>query len=215
MKETKHKVKHLRRDFERGELTEEASPENPLELFREWMDAALNEELKDANAFVLSTYSNEEVDSRVVLLRDLDEDGLQFFTNYGSQKGKELAVNKQAAINFFWPELDRQIRIKVRMEKLAAQLSDDYFQSRPRESQIGAWASQQSSHLESREFLEQEVIRLTKEFEGKEVPRPDFWGGYLGMPYSYEFWQGRPSRLHDRILYEMKEGKWQKVRLYP
>lgn len=215
MKDISHKVKNIRRDFEKASLGEEDTPKNPLDLFKEWVHEAMEAEIKDPNAFVVSTYANEEVDSRVVLLRDVDESGLQFFTNYGSKKGQELAKHKQAAINFFWADLDRQIRLKVKVEKLDEALSDEYFQSRPRESQIGAWASKQSSQLESREFLEEEVKRLTKKFEGKEVPRPEFWGGYLAKPYYYEFWQGRKSRLHDRINYEWKDSQWQKHRLFP
>jgi len=215
MKETRDKVKNLRRDFANIELSEANCPANPLELFRLWMDQALEAEIKDANAFTLSTFSNGEVDSRILLLRDMYEDGLQFFTNYGSQKGQELAKHSQAAINFFWADLDRQLRIKVKVEKLNEKESDEYFMSRPRESRIGAWASKQSNQLESRAHLEAEVERLSKEFEGKEVTRPDFWGGYLAKPYYYEFWQGRPSRLHDRIIYDLEDGEWQKKRLFP
>lgn len=215
MTEIRDKVKNLRRDFANNPLKEEDCPSDPIELFRRWLAEAIKSEIKDANAFTVSTYSNGEVDSRVVLIRDVYADGLQFFTNYGSKKGKELAEHHQAAVNFFWADLDRQLRIKVKVEKLDEKQSDEYFMSRPRESRIGAWASKQSKQLESREHLEEEVIRLTKEFEGKEVHRPDFWGGYLAKPYYYEFWQGRPSRLHDRIAYELKNGEWQKLRLYP
>lgn len=215
MKEIRDKVKNLRRDFANEELSEKNCPADPLELFRDWMKQALDSEIKDANAFTISTYSNNEVDSRIVLIRDIYEDGLQFFTNYGSKKGQELAQHPQAAINFFWADLDRQLRIKAIVEKLDPASSDEYFLSRPRESRIGAWASQQSSKLESRESLENEVVKFAKEFEGKEVVRPDFWGGYLAKPYYYEFWQGRPSRLHDRIVYEEVEGNWQISRLYP
>jgi len=215
MKETREKVKHIRRDYDQDTLNEDETPENPLDLFRSWLDDALESELKEPNAFVLSTFASGEVDSRVVLLREFSEEGIQFFTNYGSQKGKELSENPQAAINFFWADLDRQIRIKAKIEQLDAQRSDDYFQSRPRESQIGAWASQQSQTLENREELERRVVEYTKKFEGKEVPRPEFWGGYLAKVYEYEFWQGRKSRLHDRIVYEFAEGQWRQKRLYP
>lgn len=215
MKEIRDKVKNIRRDFADEELSEQLCPENPLDLFRQWIKQALESDIKDANAFTISTFSNNEVDSRVVLMRDIYDEGLEFFTNYGSKKGQELAAHHQAAINFFWADLDRQLRIKAKVEKLDPKLSDEYFMSRPRESRIGAWASQQSSKLESRKKLEEEVVRYTKEFEGKEVPRPEFWGGYLAKPYYFEFWQGRPSRLHDRITYEYIDGKWQKARLYP
>ncbi len=215
MDEIRNKVKNLRRDFANVELSEASCPDDPIVLFRDWLHQAIESEIKDANAFTISTYANGEVDSRVVLIRDIYEEGLQFFTNYGSNKGKELAEHHQAAVNFFWADLDRQLRIKVKVEKLNKVESDEYFMSRPRESRIGAWASKQSARLESRAHLEAEVERLTKEFEGKEVHRPDFWGGYLAKPYYYEFWQGRPSRLHDRIAYELKDGKWQKSRLYP
>lgn len=215
MKDTREKVKHIRRDYDQDSLKDHEAPESPIELFRDWLDDALESEVKEPNAFVLSTYANEEVDSRVVLLREFSEAGVQFFTNYGSQKGKELEQNPQAAINFFWADLDRQIRMKAKIKKLGKAGSDEYFASRPRESQIGAWASQQSETLSSREELEERVAKYTNEFKGKEVPRPEFWGGYLAEVYSYEFWQGRQSRLHDRIVYEVENGKWKKKRLYP
>jgi pyridoxamine 5'-phosphate oxidase len=215
MKDTREKVKHIRRDYDQDSLSDHEAPDSPIELFRDWLDDALESGIKEPNAFVLSTYANQEVDSRVVLLREFSEAGVQFFTNYGSQKGKEMEQNPQASINFFWADLDRQIRMKAKIKKLDKASSDEYFASRPRESQIGAWASQQSQTLSSREELEERVSKYTKEFEGKEVPRPEFWGGYLAEVYYYEFWQGRQSRLHDRIVYEAKDGAWLKKRLYP
>jgi len=215
MKETREKVKHIRRDFDRDTLSEDQTPENPIQLFQEWLEEALQSGIKDPNAFVLSTYAKGEVDSRVVLIREFSPEGIQFFTNYGSKKAQEIADNPTAAINFFWADLDRQIRMKARIVKLDEKSSDEYFASRPRESQIGAWASQQSQSLASREALEKRVQEYTEKFEGKEVPRPDFWGGYLAEVTHYEFWQGRQSRLHDRIVYEPKDNGWVKKRLYP
>lgn len=215
MDDIRKKVKHIRRDYDMHTLLEENSPDEPLALFRNWLEDAIESGQKEPNAFVLSTAVKGEVDSRVVLLRDFDEDGIQFFTNYGSNKGGEIDENPQVAINFFWSALDRQLRIRAKVEKLDEKLSDEYFASRPRESRIGAWASQQSSQLENREHLEKEVERYRKEFEGKEVPRPEFWGGYLAKPDYFEFWQGRESRLHDRIVYEAENQGWKKYRLYP
>lgn len=215
MDKVRQKVKHIRRDFNFDSLNEDDAPKVPLDLLHQWLDDAIEADLKDPNAFVLATVNNGQPDSRVVLLRDARKEGLEFFTNYTSKKGQDLTHNNLVSINFLWIELDRQIRIHAKVERLASHISDEYFASRPRGSQIGAWASNQSNKLKSREALEQRIAEIDKKYQGKEVPRPDFWGGYLAIPFYYEFWQGRQSRLHDRIAYEQDGDQWQLKRLFP
>ncbi|MEQ8908794.1 MAG: pyridoxamine 5'-phosphate oxidase [Vicingaceae bacterium] len=215
MKDIRNKVKNLRRDFNFDTLSEDKAPENPLDLLHQWLNDAIENGLKDPNAFVLATVKNGQPDSRVVLLRDASEEGLQFFTNYSSKKGEDLVRNNRISANFFWVELDRQIRIHAKVSKLSPDQSDEYFASRPRGSQIGAWASSQSHSLKSRKTLEKRIKELESRFEGQDVPRPEFWGGYLLEPHYYEFWQGRESRLHDRICYEQEADKWSIQRLFP
>lgn len=215
MEDIRKEMRDLRRDFDYGELDVKDVPENPFDLLKTWLDAAVKLKIKDANAFLLSTAINNQPDSRVVLVRDITETAIHFYTNYSSKKASELKENPKAAVNIFWAEMDRQIRMTVKVEKLSEKLSDDYFATRPRGSQIGAWASNQSSELDSRTVLEQKIKLLEEKFEGKAVPRPVFWGGYALVPSYFEFWQGRSSRLHDRIIFE-KEGKgWKTKRLYP
>ena len=215
MDKVRKTVKNIRRDFTYDTLDENEAPKNPLDLLHKWLEEAIKAELKEPNAFVLSTVNNAQPDSRVVLLRDAREEGLEFFTNYSSKKGQDLTHNNLVSINFFWVELDRQIRIHAKVDRLAAHFSDEYFASRPRASQIGAWASNQSHKLKSRASLEERIAEIEKKFEGQDVPRPDFWGGYLAVPSYYEFWQGRASRLHDRIVYEQMDDNWEMKRLYP
>ncbi len=215
MEDIRKEMRDLRRDFDYGTLDVKDVPENPFELLKSWLDDAVKMKIKDANAFVLSTAVNGQPDARVVLIRDITEKGIHFYTNYGSKKSKELAANPKASVNIFWPDLDRQIRMTVEVKKLPESLSDDYFATRPRMSQIGAWASAQSEELESREKLEENLAALEKQFEGKEVTRPEFWGGFELTPSYFEFWQGRPSRLHDRVIYEGNGSAWTTKRLYP
>lgn len=164
----------------------------------------------------ISTVDSENrPSSRIVLLRDVNENGFVFYTNYLSRKAKEIKEKNFGAINFFWPELERQIRIKGELEKVSTKVSDDYFALRPRGSQIGAWASPQSSKIESREILEQNEKYFTEKFQNQAVPRPENWGGYLLKPDYFEFWQGRENRLHDRVSYEKKEDNWVIFRLAP
>ncbi|MDB4061822.1 pyridoxamine 5'-phosphate oxidase [Vicingaceae bacterium] len=215
MKNIREDMRDLRRDFNYGTLDAQDVPLNPFDLLKVWLDDAVKLKIKDANAFVLSTSVNNQPDSRVVLIRDISDKAIHFYTNYGSKKASELASNSKAAMNIFWPDMDRQIRMQVEVKKLDEKLSDDYFKTRPRKSQIGAWASTQSEKLESREKLKENLLALEKQFEGQEVPRPDFWGGFELVPSYFEFWQGRPSRLHDRIIYEGSASDWKTARLYP
>lgn len=216
MKENIRKeIEKMRRDFDYGTLSEEDVPKNPIKLLKRWLNDAVELNITDANAFVLGTCVNNEPDSRVVLIRDIHENGLHFYTNYSSKKGQDLRLNPKASVNIFWADLDRQIRMSVEVEKLSDKTSDAYFKSRPRASQIGAWASNQSSKLKSRSVLEDRIKEIEDRFKGKEVSRPDFWGGFLLKPVSFEFWQGRKSRLHDRIAYEKDGEVWVTKRLYP
>lgn len=203
-----------RREFDLGKLEEGSLIDNPLILFKKWVDMAMNSKIKDANAFVLSTAVNNEVDSRVLLLRGINK-GLEFYSNYNSAKGLQLGKNSLVSINFFWAELDKQIRVKAKVERMNPEKSSEYFISRPRASKVGAWASNQSNPIDSREYLENRVVEFDNKFNNKEVVRPDNWGGYVAKPFYIEFWQGRPSRLHDRIVYELKGDSWNIYRLAP
>jgi len=215
MSDVRKDMRDLRRDFNFGSLSKKDVPEDPLELLKLWLSHAIELKVKDANAFVLSTVLEGQVDSRVLLIRDITNTEIHFYTNYGSKKAKDIASNNKVALNIFWPDLERQIRIHANLSKLSEKLSDDYFKTRPRDSQIGAWASMQSDTLANREILEDRIKKFSKEFEGKEVPRPDHWGGYAADPFYIEFWQGRPNRLHDRIVYVQEGEKWLIQRLFP
>lgn len=210
-------IRNLRTDYASFELDESHVDRHPFRQFEKWMRHAIDAKVEEPNAMTLATSGKSGVpDARVVLLRDLDRKGFVFFTNYTSRKGKELSSNKRVCLNFFWPELQRQVRILGRVEKVSAKASDAYFNSRPRQSQIGAWASLQSEVMTSRSELEERFVLFEKKFKGRKVPRPSFWGGYRVVPEHMEFWQGRPSRLHDRIAYDRsKVGRWKHVRLYP
>lgn len=207
---------HKRIDYGLKEFDIENTPENPLELFMEWLKEA-EESIPDASAMVLSTVGELGIpSSRIVLLRQLDKEGIKFYTNYESQKGREMESNAHVAANFFWQELERQVCVVGKVSKLNSEVSDAYFNSRPRQSRIGAIASDQSKPLASRAELESRVEKLNDYFEGKEIPRPDYWGGYNIQINEIEFWQGKPSRLHDRLCYRKdKNGYWSKTRLNP
>lgn len=211
-------IEDIRKDYQKGNLSEENVQENPLAEFAVWFDNALKNNKLEPNAMVLSTVSQTgQPSSRVILLKGLDETGFVFFTNYESRKGKELAESPFASLLFFWAELEQQIRIEGKVERVSEKESADYYHSRPRGSQIGAWASPQSQVIPNREYLEEKVEKLSEEFENQEViPYPNFWGGFRLVPHRMEFWQGRSSRLHDRILFEKDEsGNWQRSRLAP
>ncbi len=214
-KTIREQMRDLRRDFTYGTLDPKEAPSNPFDFLKQWLDEAVQSELKDANAFMLSTENEGWPDARILLIRDIVDNGFHFYTNYTSKKAKDIEQNPKAMATLFWPELDRQIRMRIELTKLSETLSDDYFTTRPRASQIGAWASKQSTELESRAHLEERIAEIEKQFEGKEVTRPDFWGGYLAKVIDFEFWQGRPNRLHDRIKYNRQERNWEIVRLYP
>lgn len=210
-------VSQHRRDFQNAPLGPEDMMADPVKQFGVWFEEAIKADVFDPYALTLATSGKDgKPSARVVYMRDVTAAGLSFFTNYASDKGRDLDENPWACANVYWSELSRQVRFVGKVTKLPPEVSDAYFASRPRESQIGAWASAQSAELECREVLERKVIELTKSFEGAEVQRPPHWGGYLIAPETVEFWQGRESRLHDRILYRLEiGGLWKKVRLSP
>lgn len=207
-----------RKVYEKSELLESHIKENPLEQFRDWfVEADENPAISEANAMALSTVEEDGAPrSRIVLLKAYTFEGFIFYTNYGSRKGQSIERTHKACLHFFWPNLERQIIIKANVERLAENLSDGYFHSRPKGSQLGAVVSPQSRVIPDRNYLEEKLRILEEEFEGTEVPRPENWGGYLARPYEIEFWQGRPNRLHDRIIYELQNDfEWKISRLAP
>ncbi|MFL5753296.1 MAG: pyridoxamine 5'-phosphate oxidase [Bacteroidia bacterium] len=208
-------IKELRKDFSGELLDEHEVSENPVIQFELWFKEAIKANANEPNAMVLSTASHNKPSARVVLLREYGDKGFSFFTNYNSRKGKDLSENPFACLTFFWPELERQIRIEGIAEVNTKEASDNYFNSRPRNSRIGAWSSPQSKVIRNREELEKLVSDFNKKYPGENVPRPEHWGGYILKPTYFEFWQGRPSRLHDRICYTLENGKWKIERLAP
>ncbi len=208
----------LRKTYAQRTLAETDVLPDAVQQFRVWLDEALAAQLDEPTALTLSTVGpNGQPSSRVVLLKGLPEErSFLFYTNYESRKGQELAEAPLAALNFFWPGLERQVRVEGRVEKAPEAMSTEYFQSRPRSSQIGAWASPQSQVIDNREVLEAREAEIADQFEAQNpLPRPAHWGGYLLRPHRIEFWQGRPSRLHDRIVYELTGTTWQRSRLAP
>ena len=211
-------LSNYRKSYEKQELLESNCPENPMELFQKWFINADNSDaVEETNAMTIATIGKDGFPkSRVVLLKKYTWEGFIFYTNYNSEKGKAIEENNHICISFFWPALEQQIIIKGVAEKQAENLSDGYFESRPDGSKLGAWASEQSKVVSSREELEESLKIYEQKFEGKEIPRPEHWGGFLVKPVSIEFWQGRPNRMHDRIKYSLQEDfSWNLERLAP
>ena len=209
---------HKRQVYEHSELLDHQVKENPIEQFRDWfLDADKHPNIAEANAMSISTIEDDDCPrTRIVLLKSYTWEGFIFYTNYQSKKGKAIEKNSKACLHFFWPALERQVMIKAELEHVSGQMSDDYFASRPRGSQLGAVVSPQSEIVPNREFLQEKLARLEQDMEGKEILRPQHWGGYLARPYEIEFWQGRPNRLHDRIVYKLQEDyNWKISRLAP
>ncbi len=207
-------IKHNRRDFYSSALNEYDLPDDPYSVFKSWFDEAASADILDANAMVISTSVDNMPESRVVLLRDFSEDGLIFYTNYTSDKSKAIIKNPNVSANFFWAKTNKQIRVQGQAKKVSEEQSDAYFRSRPYESKIGAWASDQSNVIENRTVLEDALTNLKKKYP-TEVPRPKHWGGFIIEPTYFEFWLGKPSRLHDRIVYKKENSTWVKHRLAP
>lgn len=215
MEDFKSYINSLRHDFTKQTLDKKDANSNPILQFEKWFKEAVDAKVNEPNAMSLSTVSADgKPSSRIVLLRNFDQQGFVFYTNYNSRKGAEIHTNPHAALLFFWPELERQVRIEGVLSKQTAEESNRYFDSRPRESKLGAWTSEQSKPIESRDILDQAYIENSNKYPG-EVPRPSFWGGYVLKPTNLEFWQGRASRLHDRILYTQEQNDWRIERLSP
>ena len=210
-------IADIRKEYRLETLDESQVSSDPIEQFGFWWNEALKSEIDEVNAMTLATANADAVPAaRIVLLKGFDRKGFVFFTNYESNKAADLDMNPRASLVFFWKELERQIRISGTVEKVSEEESDHYFSSRPKGSRIGAWASPQSSVISSREIIEEKVAALQQSFEGKDIPRPLHWGGYRVIPIQIEFWQGRSSRLHDRIQYTLQDnGSWKIVRLAP
>lgn len=208
-------IADLRKSYEKAELSEDASASDPLKQFERWLNEAIQSEVPEPNAMTVATVaSNMRPSTRVVLIKGYDERGIVWYTNYDSRKGRELAGNPFAALQFHWVELERVVRIEGRMEKISDAESDAYFHSRPLDSRIGAWASPQSQVIDGRGILITNAAKFAAQFM-LSPPRPPHWGGYRLVPDEWQFWQGRKSRLHDRLRYRLNEGNWLRERLAP
>ena len=209
-------VADLRQNYTFAGIAEADTDPNPYKQFATWFEQAVSAELPEPNAMTLATATADgKPSARMVLLKDYSERGFVFYTNYNSLKGRQLSANPWAALVFWWAELERQVRIEGHVEKLSPQESDSYFHSRPWGSQLGAWVSEQSQIISSREVLDQRLEQLKTQYADKEIPRPPHWGGFRVIPSLIEFWQGRPSRLHDRLCYRFEDGNWTRERLSP
>uniref|UniRef100_A0A832CV71 Pyridoxamine 5'-phosphate oxidase n=1 Tax=Ignavibacterium album TaxID=591197 RepID=A0A832CV71_9BACT len=207
-------LSNLRKNYEKGELIESKINSNPFKQFEIWFEDVLKSNIYEPNAMILATSYENKPSARVVLLKGFDETGFKFYTNYNSRKGKQLSLNPNAALLFYWMELERQVRIEGKIEKLSREESHDYFNSRPLESRLGALASNQSEVIPDRSFLEKKYNEVKDKY-GDNPPMPENWGGYKLIPELFEFWQGRPNRLHDRIVYEKISEGWEIYRLSP
>jgi len=206
---------NLRRIWSTRKLDENSVAKNPVEQFSLWMTEAIEAQILDPNAMTLATADKDGIPSaRIVLLKGIDEKGLVFFTNYGSRKSDDLLQNPKAAVVFFWKEVERQLRVMGKVIKISKSESEEYFKTRPYESRIGAWASKQSSIVPDRNYLEEKFEETKNKFPD-DVPLPDFWGGFRIIPERFEFWQGRESRLHDRVVYIKDNAEWKIMRLAP
>jgi len=210
-------IADIRKEYKLQSLSEKDILKDPVAQFNKWWQEIIHSGIDEPNAMTLATASADGMpDARIVLLKGFDEKGFAFYTNYNSTKGQQLLENPRATLVFFWKELERQVRISGLVSLAPGNMSDDYFNSRPLESRIGAWASPQSESIESREWLEENEQRIAAVWVGKTIPRPGHWGGYIVKPVKMEFWQGRPSRLHDRFLYSLQNsGGWKIERLAP
>ena len=208
---------NYRKSYEKSTLEEENLLDSPFQLFSDWFkEVEKSGGVEETNAMTLTTLGLDGFPkARVVLLKEFDHNGFIFYSNYESEKAKAMDRNNKVCISFFWPNLERQVIIKGRVEKVSEEKSESYFRSRPRGSQLGAWASQQSEIINSRTVLENQLQLLEDKFEGKEIPKPSFWGGYQIIPSEFEFWQGRANRLHDRIRYQKEGDQWNTKRLSP
>jgi pyridoxamine 5'-phosphate oxidase len=211
------KLEDLRKEYSKADLDVKDVMKDPIEQFEKWFLEAVESKVPEANAMNLATVNSEgKPTSRIVLLKGIEDRKFTFYTNYQSQKGRELEENPACALTFFWPELERQVRIEGNALRVGEKKSVEYFQSRPRGSQVGAWSSPQSTVIESRQILEERVKKIEEKFDGIPVlPKPHQWGGFEIDPLMIEFWQGRPSRLHDRIQYVKIDGAWRIQRLAP
>ena len=208
-------LRDIRKQYELSYLDENSVNPNPSAQFEQWLAEAIASTQLEPTAMVLSTVDKGlRPQSRVVLLKDFSNDGLKFYTNYNGHKAQQMELNKQVSVVFFWPSLERQVRIAGVVEKLSESESTEYFHSRPADSQLGAWASPQSQVIASHEVLEDNLKTFNDKF-GENIPKPPHWGGYLIRPTSFEFWQGRPNRLHDRLLFSLGNGNWKMERLAP
>ncbi len=209
-------INTLRHDFAKQTLDKKDVNVNPILQFEKWFKEAVDAKVNEPNAMTVATASPEgRPSARILLLRNFDENGFVFYTNYTSRKGGEILKNPYASLLFFWPVLERQVRIEGKLTKQSAEESDKYFKTRPRTSKLGAWTSEQSRVVASRTALDEEYKKLSEKYPGEDVPRPIYWGGYILEPANIEFWQGRPSRMHDRLLYTKEKDNWKIERLAP
>ncbi|GAP67842.1 pyridoxamine 5'-phosphate oxidase [Bacteroidales bacterium 6E] len=209
-------IRDIRQEYTLGGMDDSYLGANPIDLFDRWFREAVNAGINEPSAMALSTLGTDGYpQSRIVLLKGYGEEGFSFFTNYESQKGNALAQYPKASLLFFWPELQRQIRITGKVEKTSVEESEEYFRSRPRGSRLGAWTSEQSQEIPSRKTLEERYEVFDRKFPEEDIPKPPHWGGYRLTPLTFEFWQGRENRLHDRISFRKENGKWKTARLAP